>query len=178
MERSRRRSRSIVVAAGAAVVAVAIAALAWSGLSSVDYPTEHDEDAPPTIRYDTDSVESRVQSMVDGAIALYDSDGEGAFGTITPATPPYDHRIYQFVLDSATLETVADGVFPDLEERGDAWVAYISTNPETGMEETKRSWLAIRDGLIFGTDTTHPMPWASGSAMQGRDDDPAATYWM
>ena len=141
-------------------------------MSSVDYPTEQDKDAPPTIRYDTDSVESRVQSMVDEAIALYDSDGEDAFGMITPATPPYDHRIYQFVLDSATLETVADGAFPDLvgtvpaalqmadspigliladlKQDGGAWVEYMSTNPDTGTVQLKRTWLSEHGGYIFG----------------------------
>ena len=30
------------------------------------------------------------------------------------------------------------------------WVSYTHTNPVTGETETKRSWLAMFDGLIFG----------------------------
>ena len=123
-------------------------------------------------RYDTDSVESRVRSAVDEAVNLYDSRGSDAFGMITPEAPTDAHDIYQFVLDSATLETVADGAFPDLvgtirpilqtggrpldqiladlDEQGGAWVEYPFTNPDTGTVQLRRTWLPEHGGYIFG----------------------------
>ena len=170
MGENRQRLRWVAAPAGAA--AIAIAALLWLGLSA-DYPAEYDEDFTPAIRYDTDSVESRVRSAVDEAISLYDSRGGDAFGMITPEAPTYTHDIYQFVLDSATLETVADGAFPDLvgtvpvilqtgdrpldqiladlERDGGTWVEYMFTNPDTGTVQLKRTWLFEHDGYIFGS---------------------------
>ena len=64
-------------------------------------------------RYDADSIDSRVQAEVMGALTLYLDEGPAAFDMITPEKPLGADTTYPFVLDAETLETVAHGAFPD-----------------------------------------------------------------
>ncbi len=128
---------------------------------------------PEYARYDADSIDSRVQAAVVGALMLYWEDGQAAFEMITPEEALTTDTIYQFVLDAETLETVAHGAFPDhagvitdtltradssadiilanLERDGGTWAEYMATNPANGLIQPKRSWLYLHDGYIFGS---------------------------
>ena len=113
--------------------------------------------------------ESAVRGVVDEAIALYDSDPDGAFATITAmmSTDPS----YPFVADS-TGHLVAHGANPDLLgedfmmltqsdgsfdmllselQKGEVWLEYTFQNPATGAEQHKRSLIVLHDGYIFGS---------------------------
>ena len=128
---------------------------------------------PEYARYDADSIDSRAQAAVVGALMLYWEDGPAAFEMITPEEALITDTIYPFVLDAETLETVAHGAFPDLtgviadtltradspidiiladlERDGGTWVEYMATNPANGIIQPKRSWLYLHDGYIFGS---------------------------
>ena len=118
--------------------------------------------------------DSRIQSLVEGAILLYQSEGEDAFDAITPRQPAYTDALYPFVLNSTTSETVAHGAFPDrlgavpttslhqgdrpwpqiqeeLRQDGSAWVSYVFTNPDTRTDQLKRTHLQLYDGYIFAS---------------------------
>ncbi len=115
------------------------------------------------------SPESIVRGVIDETIALYDSDPDGAFATITAmmSTDPS----YPFVLDSDAI-VVAHGSNPDqvgansaliaatnkpidviiLElQEGEVWVEYTFNNPATGTEQYKRSLVVLHDGYVFGS---------------------------
>ena len=118
--------------------------------------------------------DSRVQSLVEGAILFYQSNGEDAFDVITPKRPAYTDALYPFILNSTTSETVAHGAFPDklgaipvtslhqgdipwpqvqeeLRVNGSAWVSYVFTNPDTRSDQLKRAYLQLHDGYIFAS---------------------------
>ena len=115
------------------------------------------------------SPESVVRGVVDETIALYDSDPDGAFATITAmmSTDPS----YPFVLDSdaiivahgsnpdhvganstliASINKPIDMIISELQE-GEVWVEYTFNNPATGTEQHKRSLFVLHDGYIFGS---------------------------
>ena len=128
---------------------------------------------PEYARYDADSIDSRVQAAVIGALQMYWEDGPAAFEMITSEEALGTDTIYPFVLDAETLEPVAHGAFPDLagvladtltradssvdriladlERDGGTWAEYMATNPANGLIQPKRSWLYLHDGYIFGS---------------------------
>lgn len=118
--------------------------------------------------------ESEVKYVVEDAVRLYESRGQGAFGIITPEETLLTTKIYPFVFNSTTLKTVAHGAIPDrlghvpysilntgdrpvevimadLERDGGAWVEYVFTNPATETKQLKRSWLYLHDGYVFSS---------------------------
>ena len=168
----------------AVVAAVALAGyLLPSGLAADDAMMSGQPDAtlsdgaaatlPEYARYDADSIDSRVQAAVVGALNLYWAEGQAAFEMITPEEALSTDTIYPFILDAETLETVAHGAFPDLagviadtltradstvdiiladlERDGATWAEYMATNPANGLIQPKRSWLYLHDGYIFGS---------------------------
>ncbi len=115
------------------------------------------------------SPESVVRGVVDETIAMYDSDPDGAFATITAmmSTDPS----YPFVIDSdgivvahganpdhvgadsaliASTDKPVDVIISELQE-GEVWVEYVFNNPATGTEQHKRSLIVLHDGYIFGS---------------------------
>ena len=115
------------------------------------------------------SPESVVRGVVDETIAMYDSDPDGAFATITAmmSTDPS----YPFVIDSnaiivahgsnpdhvganstliASINKPIDMIISELQE-GEVWVEYTFNNPATGTEQHKRSLFVLHDGYIFGS---------------------------
>lgn len=137
--------------------------------------------------------DSRIQSQVDDAVHLYKSNGEDAFGIITPEVADGFATIYPFVLDGTTLEIVAHGAFPDelgsthdglmeadvsldriladLHEGSVTWVAYISENPGTGTDQLTRAYLSLHDGYVFGSGYYFP-----DSRVQSMVDEAVYTY--
>ena len=125
--------------------------------------------------YTTDIPETDVEFVVDSAIFIYESNKENDawIGIITPDAPITTDDLYPFVIDAASWTRLADGVVPDrvgkaetildtsgrsvesvladLEADGSVWVTYDFHNPSTDTEQLKRSYLALRDGLVFGS---------------------------
>ena len=139
--------------------------------------------------------DSRVQSLVDEAIYLYETHGTGAFSLIAPDPDPdaEPNILYAFVLDEDTLEIKAHATQPELvgtvndhlnhadillddirdgldREEG-IWVGYLSENPNTRTDQLTRTYLAERDGLIFGAGYYFP-----DSRIQSLVDEAIYTY--
>ncbi|MYI52124.1 MAG: BspA family leucine-rich repeat surface protein [Cenarchaeum sp. SB0673_bin_9] len=118
--------------------------------------------------------ESRIQAIVDEAVALFRSEGHDAFDIITPDVSVQSDVLYPFVLNFTTSETVAHGAFPhllgavptsslhradrpwtqiqeDLLTSGGTWASYVFTNPDTETRQIKRTWLYLHDGFIFAS---------------------------
>ena len=124
-------------------------------------------------RFDVSSIESRVQAAVIKALLSYHVEGTAMFDLITPTEVIHADAIYPFVLDAATLKTVANGAYPDfagevpddlvnadrpadriladLDRDSGTWVEYMASNPNTGLIQLKRSYLYLHDGYIFGS---------------------------
>jgi len=119
--------------------------------------------------------EAAAAAAVSEALDMYDRSGEAALESITASARDYDASTpYVFVLDDADRPTIlAHGAFPDrvgteatplleadrpwpqiLDElRGGegAWAEYVFENPATGLEQSKKSWMVMREGYIFGS---------------------------
>ena len=120
----------------------------------------------------------RLQTQVEEAIRMYGLDGNDAFGVITPDEPAHTSGSYTFVMDAESLTMAAHGVFPhlvgskgnyldaadkplravldELDEYGNAWVAYVSENPGTRTDQLTRAYLQVYDGYIFGASYSFP----------------------
>ena len=114
--------------------------------------------------------EASVQSIVVEMIRVYGHDPENAFATIN-SFESQDPR-YPFVVDPDTIKVVAHGQNPDrvgatsviltnstvsleefrsLNEDQGVWTEYVFLNPATGLESSKRSWIVMHDGYLFGS---------------------------
>ena len=116
-----------------------------------------------------------AQSVSDYALHVYASNRENNAwkNIITPDEPIVTDDLYPFVIDLASWTRVADGVVPErigmnetiletsgmtleqvrntLKEDGSLWLTYTFHNPATGVEQLKRTYLQLRDGLVFGS---------------------------
>ncbi len=125
--------------------------------------------------YSTDILETDVKFEVRGAIDIYDNNkADDAWrDIITPDRQLTTDALYPFVIDAESWTRLADGVVPDrvdqreiildtsfrtpedvlveLHDRGSLWVSYIFHNPATNVEQLKRSYLQLHDGLVFGS---------------------------
>lgn len=118
--------------------------------------------------------ESNMQTVVDDAVSLFESEGRAAFNAITPETAVQSDALYPFVLNFTTSETVAHGAYPhllgavpasslhradrpwsdiqeDLLTNKGTWASYVFTNPDTETRQLKRAWLYLQDGFIFAS---------------------------
>ena len=117
---------------------------------------------PPTL-------ESVVRTVIEDTIALYDSDPDGAFATIS--TMMSTDVTYPFVLDSDGI-VVAHGSNPDYVgvnsvlivstnkpmdviiselQEGAVWTEYTFHHPATEAEQYKRALFVLHDGYVFGS---------------------------
>lgn len=118
-------------------------------------------------------MKDKVQLLVDEAVALYETDSEAALDAIV--NDAYDENDpYLFVLDFETVVVKVHQSIPDmagtdvayilensgktideikkqLTSEGNTWLMYTFTNPATGYEQTKKSYMALNDGLVFGS---------------------------
>ena len=114
-------------------------------------------------------LDSQVQAIVHHRVLSYMMDGDVK---ALEAPLEADGSFYHFVIDAGTLEVVGRGaggdaagldqlsvtgadrpaeeILADLEGERGTWSEYTTTNPGTGAEELKRSWLSLHDGYIFG----------------------------
>ena len=113
-----------------------------------------------------------AQQIVDEALNLYDDIGTDAFDVINVSGDFIQGEIYVFVtgLDgfskahaaNPTLQNtdrsdlvdingkrITDALLDGATPQGD-WVDYWRTNPATGEEEAKHSWVVLRDDYVFG----------------------------
>ena len=117
--------------------------------------------------------DSQVQAIVNNAILMYQSDPENALSTINALSEREPTSTYPFAVNASTYTIVAHGSNPlrigtlalslteadrpaeeilaDLRDNRGTWSHYTLINPLTGEEESKRSWLSLHDGYIFGS---------------------------
>ena len=116
------------------------------------------------------SPESRIQDIVDFMILQYKQNGLGAFDYINSFMSPAPN--YPFVVDPETTKIVAHGAdasrvedvaviltnstvsleeFRSLGEDEGVWTEYTFFNPATGSESSKRSWVVMHGGYLFGS---------------------------
>lgn len=114
-------------------------------------------------------LDAQVQAIVAHNTAVYENSGD----VNELRTPRLEEtNLYRFIIDLETGEVVAHGGDPDkiggdslsliaadrpaedilaeLETDRGTWSEYTTTNPLTGLEEHKRSWLTLHDGYVFG----------------------------
>ena len=114
--------------------------------------------------------ESAVRGVVDEAIALYDSDPDGAFAIITAmmsTDPSYPfvarlnrspcctrckprsawRRLHECL---PNLTDLLICYYPSFK-KGEVWLEYTFQNPATGTEQHKRSLIVLHDEYIFGS---------------------------
>lgn len=112
--------------------------------------------------------DSRVQAIAaQHAFAYMDSGDINRPDTAAPQS-----HLYHFVVDPETMEVMVHGggpelaaddslsltaadratdeILADLEGSWGAWSEYTTVNPETGLQEHKRSWLTMHGGYVFG----------------------------
>ncbi len=120
------------------------------------------------------AMKEEVKAATAFAIDAYDENGEDALKAITEGAKTYDSEMpYVFVVDFKTMNIEAHGAMQDqvgamatplesggktfedikseLEENKSTWVKYMWINPDTGYNQTKKSYLALHEGHIFGS---------------------------
>lgn len=118
--------------------------------------------------------EMTARNIVVNGIDEYRNDPESAFEMITAGAQERQHEEpYLFVVNAQTMTVVAHGAKPgvvgdgsasltqsekpysqimhELRSDGNTWVEYVFENPDTGIEQTKRSFLQLYDGYVFGS---------------------------
>ena len=125
---------------------------------------------------DTNALKSEAMSIVAESVDLYDANGDTSFDMINDGSASYQKGdLYPFVLDTTEFTIVAHGVNPELiggvsvamtdsdrssemiiadmevSDDNGTWVMYRFNNPDTDMEQTKKSWMVLHDGYIFGS---------------------------
>ena len=120
-----------------------------------------------------------VKQQVAAAIARYQEVGRQVFDEISKTDGDYiDGELYVFVLNAegvslahaanpslvgqnlynledSTGTFIVQGILETASPEG-AWGDYLFTNPLTGNEEPKRSWVVKHDDLIFGSGYYNP----------------------
>ena len=130
-----------------------------------------------------------VRALVGQAIARYDSIGKDTILSYYNSPASVHGQYYVFAIDADDLSVVASGARPDLvgtvPDRIDptgynytndiasatvegGWISYVILNPDTGEQQRKHSWIALHDGLIFGSG------WYESGAVTASKDNPPA----
>lgn len=118
-------------------------------------------------------ISDKVMNVVEHTIESYKLDKAAAFADVVAQIETFNPH-YPFVIDASNKTVVANGAFLDAigntsiiftadnvnklpEEiitelqNGGTWVEYVYRIPGTDFEETKRSYLQLYDGYIFGS---------------------------
>ena len=112
--------------------------------------------------------------IANDAAEMYDERGDAALDAITEGAATHDgSEVYAFVSDIETKALVAHGadaekvgnpstilagnankmvdqILAEIGKNDGTWVSYEFTNPETGEDAYKVSWLTVRDNYLFG----------------------------
>ena len=114
-----------------------------------------------------------VQAFVDRAITTYSVEGPDALELLNDPEGEFrEGSLYIFVVNpndtivanagstTSVWQYVGDLVDTNGFEIGremrarateeGVWISYVFMNPETGIEENKRSWVRLHEGMIFG----------------------------
>ena len=134
------------------------------------------------------------RALVHQAIARYDAIGKDTILSYYNSPASVHGPYYVFVVDSSDLRSVANGARPELvgtipdridptgynysgdlasATREGGWISYVILNPDTGEQQRKHSWIALHDGLIFGSGW-----YESGAVSASKDNPPAFTRAM
>ena len=140
--------------------------------------------------YSSNIPESDVIFAVSSTIRTYESNraDDAWIDVITFDEPITTDALYPFVINATSWTRLADGVVParvgqpetildtssrsvtdvldELEARGSVWVTYTFHNPAAGVEQIKRSYLQLHDGLVFGSGY-YTLDYQVQSALQG-----------
>ena len=70
-------------------------------------------------------------------------------------------RVGEISVSLTDSDKPAEVIIDELQNNEGTWVEYVFSNPSTGMDQNKRSWLVLHDDLIFGSgyyqdDSTSP----------------------
>jgi cytochrome c len=137
-----------------------------------------DDDTSNGGQADRGTAEEAV-AMVNSALAAYDEQGTEVFTLITePSTEFVDRDLYVFVygpdgrivahgLDAGLIGREASTIvdihgrefaleFMERATPDGVWVDYAWTDPLTGEEVEKTSWVVRHDGYVFGTGVYKP----------------------
>ena len=122
-----------------------------------------------------DVADADARSAVDHAIFIYkhNKESDAWIDIITPEEPIITDKFYPFVINLTSWTRLADGVLPErvgvretildtatrpmediieeLKTNGSVWATYTFDNPAIRTDQIKRSYLELRDGLIFGS---------------------------
>jgi len=119
-------------------------------------------------------IKEDVVKITRDAIAAYESDGDASLDAMTAGSSAYDvSDPYPFVVDYETMIIAAHGFIPErvgmvaepfltsgmtfdelrseLESEGSLWLMYTFIDPESSHNATKKAYLELHDGLIFGS---------------------------
>ena len=119
-----------------------------------------------------------VQQLVAEAIERYESEGREAAVAYYNSSESVDGQYYVFAVDAGDLSGIANANLPDYVGRiparidptgyyygGDLgsateegkWISYVIRNPETGASQRKHTWVALHDGIIWGSGWYEPI---------------------
>ena len=113
------------------------------------------------------TIGERVQGIVHEMTRIYDMNPDTTFDMVNSYMTQSPQ--YPFIIDPDTAMVVADGYHPgrvggmsveltgstletvqSLDEGQGVWAEYTFNNPTTGTDDTKRSWLVMHGGYVFG----------------------------
>ena len=119
-----------------------------------------------------------VRELVSEAIERYESEGRDAAVAYYNSPESVDGQYYVFAVDADDLSGIANPNLPDYVGRiparidptgyyygGDLgsateegkWISYVIRNPETGVSQRKHTWVALNDGIIWGSGWYEPI---------------------
>ncbi len=126
--------------------------------------------------------EAFTRAVVLAAVARYESEGVETTATYYNDSTSVDEQWYVFITDEDDIfvahaprpdfvgTDLKDVIGPDGSPVGvniakatgsGLWIEYLWPNPETGMDEQKRTWAIRHDGYLFGSGYYEP---AAGNA--------------
>ena len=152
--------------------------------SSGYYEPWHPDPATLLSSASKEDSEAFTRAVVLAAVARYESEGVETTATYYNDSTSVDEQWYVFITDEDDIfvahaprpdfvgTDLKDVIGPDGSPVGvniakatgsGLWIEYLWPNPETGMDEQKRTWAIRHDGYLFGSGYYEP---ASADAAQ------------
>ena len=119
-----------------------------------------------------------ARALVVQAIARYDGIGKDTVLSYYNSPASVHGQYYVFAVDADDLSGIANANLPDYVGRTPAridptgyyyggdlgsateegkWISYVIRNPETGVSQRKHTWVALHDGIIWGSGWYEPI---------------------
>ena len=113
-----------------------------------------------------------TQHLVNQAIAMHNAEGKDAAVAYYNTPERIDGQFYVFAVNADDLSSIVNPNLPDYVGRTPAridptgyyygddlgsateegkWISYVIRNPQTGVSQRKHTWLALNDGIIWGS---------------------------